>query len=212
MTRRRKELGLALAAILLPQAGVAAPLLSEVFYDATGSDNGLSFVELYGAPGTALDGLVLEGVNGSNGDITPTILLSGVIPADGLFVVADDQGDGTTLVAGADLILNFDFQNGPDSVVLRDAGGVLDALGYGSFAAGEVFAGEGSPAPDAPADASLARLFADVDTDDNFADFGIATPTPGSAPLSGVPEPSTALLLGGGLLALARAGRRRPRR
>ena len=28
------------------------PLISEVFYDGVGSDNGQSFVELYGAPGT----------------------------------------------------------------------------------------------------------------------------------------------------------------
>jgi hypothetical protein len=182
-----------------------------VFYDASGSDNGLSFVELYGAPGTILDGLVIEGVNGSNGDLTPTLTLSGSIPADGFFVVADDQGDGTTFVLEADLILNFDFQNGPDSIVLRDAQGILDAVGYGTFAAGEVFAGEGSPAPDAPADSSLARLYANVDTDDNLVDFAVAAPTPGTAPLAEVPEPSTALLLGGGLLALARAGRPRTR-
>ena len=210
MTRRPMDtLSTALLLLLFPQAGGALPIISEVFYDATGSDNGLSFVELYGAPGASIDGLLLEGVNGSNGAITPSIMLSGVIPADGLFVVADDSGDGTTFVTGADLILNFDFQNGPDSIVLRDAGGVLDAVGYGSFAVGEIFAGEGSPAPDAPADASLARLFANVDTDDNLADFAVAVPTPGSAPLAAVPEPSTALLLGGGLAALARAGRRR---
>lgn len=97
---------------LAAQSGAALPLISEVFYDAAGSDNGLSFVELYGAPGASVDGFLLEGVNGSNGAITPSVTLSGVIPADGLLVVADDQGDGTSLVANADLILNFDFQNG----------------------------------------------------------------------------------------------------
>jgi hypothetical protein len=119
---------------LAAQPGAALPLISEVYYDATGSDNGLSFVELYGAPGASVDGFLLEGVNGSNGAITPSVTLSGLIPADGLLVVADDQGDGTSLVANADLILNFDFQNGPDSIVLRDALGVLDAVGYGVFA------------------------------------------------------------------------------
>ena len=86
---------------------------------------------------------------------------------------------------------------------------MIDAVGYGSFGPGEVFAGEGSPAPDAPAGASLARHFADVDTDDNAADFGVlATPSPGVAPVS-VPEPATALLFGCGLAGLARAGRPR---
>jgi hypothetical protein len=194
--------------LLAPLAAQSVPiLLSEVFYDAAGTDNGLSFVELYAAPGTSLDGVVLEGVNGSNGAITPSLTLSGAVSASGLFVVADDQGDGTTLVANADLILNFDFQNGPDSVVLRDADGVLDAVGYGAFDAGEVFAGEGTPAPDAAADSALARIFADVDTDDNFADFVVAAPTPGSAAFAPVPEPGTALLLGAGLGALGHLGR-----
>ena len=66
---------------LVAQPGAALPLISEVFYDATGSDNGLSFVELYGAPGASVDGLLLEGVNGSNGAITPSVSLSGLIPA-----------------------------------------------------------------------------------------------------------------------------------
>ena len=100
------------------------PSISEVFYDAVGSDNGHSFVELYGAPGTSLAGFVLEGVNGAGGGIGPSLDLSGAIGIDGLFVVADGLGDGTTLVSDADAIANFDFQNGPDSIVSRDSTGV----------------------------------------------------------------------------------------
>ena len=110
-----------IALALAPQVARAVPLISEVFYDAIGADNGLVFVELYGDPGSGLDGLFLEGINGANGAAGPTIALSGVFSADGIFVVADDAGDGSTLVANADLIVNFDFQNGPDSIVSRDS-------------------------------------------------------------------------------------------
>jgi hypothetical protein len=189
--------------LFVPASGSSLPLISEVFYDAAGSDNGLVFVELHGVPGTILDGLSLDGVNGSNGDVTPSLVLTGTIPSDGFFVVADDVGDGTTLVPDADLILNFDFQNGPDSVVLHDAGLVLDAVGYGMFGVGEVFAGEGEPAPDAAAGSSLARVFADLDTDDNFSDFEILSePTPGFG-VTEVSEPGSTLLLGTALSGLA---------
>jgi len=198
-------LGLA-GAILTP--GVhAATVISEALYDAVGSDNGNVFVEIYGTPGAALDGLSLEGVNGSDGSVYLTLPLSGVIPVDGVFVVADDAGDGSSLVGNADLVVNMDFQNGPDSIVLRDADGILDALGYGDFSGG-VFAGEGDAAPDAPAGSSLARLDPLADSGDNLRDYTVLdTPTPGSVPVSSVPLPPVlALFLSGigGLLAVSR--------
>jgi hypothetical protein len=205
----RSSQGAALALVLLAAGPAAAlPVLSEVFYDAVGTDDGQSFVELYGTPGASLDGLVIEGVNGTGGTVTHTLALTGTFGPDGLFVLADRTSAGTTSVPDADLLLEFDFQNGPDSVVLRSASGVLDALGYGAFLAGEVNAGEGAPAVDPPAGQSLARRFANVDTDDNASDFLAGAPTPGSAPLA-LPEPTGAGLLGLGLLGLARLGRRR---
>ena len=191
-------------------AAQALPILSELYYDAVGSDDGESFVEIYGLPGTSLDGYALDGVNGANGAVGPTILLSGTIGSSGLFVVADRRSDGTSSVLVADLLANFDFQNGPDSVVLRQGDQVLDALGYGTFGVGEINAGEGNPAPGVAAGSSLARRFANIDTNDNFADFVVlATPTPGTAPISVVPEPGTAMLLGLGLSGLASVSRRR---
>jgi hypothetical protein len=171
-------LPLLISLLAAAQAG-ALPVLSEVFYDAVGTDNGFVFVEIHGEAGTHLDGLTVEGINGSGGGVTVSLALSGVIPGDGLYVLADDGGGGVTSVPGADQLLDFDFQNGPDSILLRDGGTVLDALGYGVFGAGEVFAGEGSPAPDPPAGSSLARRFADIDSDDNAADFVVLDlPTP----------------------------------
>ena len=85
-----------------------------------------------------------------------------MIPNDGVFVVADMDADGLTSVVDVDLLANFDFQNGPDSIVLMDMGTAIDSVGYGIFAPGEIFAGEGTPAADAPAGSSLAREFAEV--------------------------------------------------
>ncbi len=140
MLRISTRLAMLVVLSLAPSLAVALPVISEALYDASGSDNGRVFVELYGTPGGSLDGLVLEGVNGSNGATGPTLVLSGVFPEDGFFVLADDRGDGASDVADADLVRNFDFQNGPDSIVLRRGELVIDALGYGEFDPGEVFA------------------------------------------------------------------------
>lgn len=181
----------------------ASPVISEVLYDADGTDNGLTFVELYGAPGTSLDGMLLEAVNGTGGTVYSSVALSGVIPADGVFLIGDSDA-GATLIPGADLVAEVDYQNGPDSVVLRRDGTVLDAVGYGVFGAGDVFAGEGSPAEDPPSGSSIARFNPLIDTNDNSVDFvALAVPTPGSVPLaSSVPVPGALLLFGSGLLSL----------
>ena len=102
--------GLSLLISLLAAAEAGAlPVLSEVVYDAVGSDNGFVFVEIHGEAGTSLDGLVVEGINGSGGGVTVSLALSGQIPADGLFVLADDAGGGVSSVVGADPLMN-DFK------------------------------------------------------------------------------------------------------
>ncbi len=69
------------AASILASPGAAHALwISEVLYDAAGSDAGRGFVELYGAPGTSLAGHRLEGVNGANGAVTPSFEISGTAP------------------------------------------------------------------------------------------------------------------------------------
>jgi len=195
--------------MLVDTPGQAITLISEVYYDAPGSDNGYGFVELYGTPGSLLDGLTLEGVNGANGVSGPIVTLSGVIPLDGIFVVADMDSSGNTFVLEVDLIANFDFQNGPDSIRLMDGLIQLDAVGYGVFSPSEFFAGEGAPAPDAGAGESLARVFADLDTNDNAYDFVVLSqPTPGYATVSVVPEPGSGVLSAIGLVILAKIRRR----
>ncbi len=188
-------------------AAEAQVLISELYYDAPGSDAGQVFVELIGTPGTDLGGYQLQGINGGNGSSYLSVTLSGSIGADGVFVIADDSGDGTTLVSGADLIADVDLQNGPDSLQLLDSGGnLLDAVGYGDFSSA-IFAGEGMPAPDVPAGSSLARL-GWADSDDNLSDFSVlASPTPGIA-ASPVPLPGAFWLFGSGLLGLAGIRRR----
>ena len=196
----------------------ATIIISELLYDVSGPDGGQVFVELLGAPGTDLDGLQLEGVNGRDGSVYKHIDLAGLIPADGVFVIGDDEGSGASLVPNTDWVADVDFQNGPDSVVLRDATGILDALGYGDFAAA-MFAGEGNPAGDVPAGLSLARHSPWLDTNDNSVDFiAFDVPTPGMipakplpptgmVPVKPVPEPATAWLLLSGLIGLVGVAR-----
>ena len=73
---------------------------------------------------------------------------------------------------------------------------------------GDALARKERAGDDPPAGSSLARMFENVDSDGNGADFIVlGVPTPGHAPLSAIPEPQTAALLGVGLAGLAWSGR-----
>ncbi|HEY3446373.1 MAG TPA: PKD domain-containing protein [Myxococcales bacterium] len=160
---------------------VSAPSLvkiSEVLYRATGTDYDV-FVELHGPAGASLANHTLVGVNGSDGADYNAIALTGTIPADGYFVIAHPNAK-TAILSQADVTsTKVDFQNGPDSIQLRNGTTVLDAVGYGTFTATDHFAGEGTAAPDTLDDQSLTRDAACTDTNDNLTDFHTAVPTPG---------------------------------
>lgn len=163
-------------------------VINEIYYDAVGSDtDGLLFVELYGTPGLGLGGCKISFINGDNGEETESITLpeDAVVGTDGFYLIADsrDGQPAVTQVTGADLVDNFDPQNGPDAVLLLDAAGaagadgnLLDRVGYGE--AVPLF--EGQPAPDVASGHSLERASPGLDTDDNAADFvDRVSPTPG---------------------------------
>lgn len=213
---RRQSLSAAIVLVALAGASPALPdlLISEVLYDAVGVDDGGVFLELAGPPGLALAGFRVVGVNGANGAPGPVVVLGGVLPSDGLLLVADLGSDGVSAFPAADWMANVDFQNGPDSILLFEGERLVDALGYGIFGPGDFFEGEGAPAPDVSPGRSLARVFADVDSDDNAADFEVLEiPTPGEANFLAVPEPDSAWLLVSGLAVLGQlAAHRRGRR
>jgi hypothetical protein len=173
---------------------VGTVVINEIYYDAVGNDtDGLLFVELYGTPGLPVGGFQILFVDGGDGSVDDTIVLpEGVrLPEDGFYVVADARtgAPDLTQVAGADLIDNFDPQNGPDAVQLTDVeGGLLDAVGYGeglaSIAENGLATFEGSPCPDVVNGHSLEREEPGLDTGSNLDDFAEReTPTPGEGPV-----------------------------
>jgi hypothetical protein len=178
--RVRTHLLVAGLTVVCSSAASAQIVINEVVYDNAGTDTHC-WLELKGPGGMSLDGLEVIGINGNGGTEYQPIPLDGQsIPADGYFVISQD---GTT--PNSDMIdPNVNYQNSPDNIQLRvvATGEILDALGYGAFGATDVFAGEGSPAPDQTNDISLARCPDGSDTDDNSVDFVLdPDPTPGTA-------------------------------
>lgn len=165
-------------------------VINEILYDASGDElDGNLFVELAGDAESDISGYKIVFVNGADGAVTETINIpnNSVIPDDGIFLIADSRTGAPTQtnIPGADLLDNFDPQNGPDCAQLLDEhGALLDAVGYGSplplKAQNGLACFEGTPGPDAPAGKSVSRTDG-ADTDDNSRDFKILTaPTPGA--------------------------------
>ncbi len=160
-------------------ADVSSAVINEIVYDPAGPDVGC-FIEIFGPPGLDLAGYTLDAVNGSDGTVTAVATLTGhSVGASGYFVLAQDAM--VLVPAGASKLIKVtaDLQNGPDSVVLKHGGVVVDALGYGSFAMGQFFKGEKFAAK--TTSASLCRVPSGKDTGDNSVDFSVCAPTPGAA-------------------------------
>ena len=188
-----------------PPQATAQVVINEVFYDRYGpevDDRGRTpnFIELLGTPGANLAGFRLRLVNGRDGTnykiyrlpagarldgngyalIVPKAVIS---PPYFLFVAPSNTNLYHLLesYAPANSTLQADtLQNGPDSIVLEDITGTeVDALGYGTFGAGDTFAGEGTAADRTTHGRSLGRVPGAADTNNNRADFVSYVPTPG---------------------------------
>ena len=223
---------LALALLLTSHLAAAdSVLVSEILADPVGRDSGGVYAEIFGPAAFDLTGYSLVARNGSGGSVTHRVVLDGVtIPADGFLVVADGAG-GVTTVVGADVIVDdFDLQNGPETLLLMFGDDVIDAVAYGTFGPSHQAFGEGAPIATGPSGTSVARIFANVDSDDNASDFEVlGTPTPGSGAVrvtiepprpepepdpdpeaeASIPEPGTGILLLVGLAAVGGLLRRR---
>jgi hypothetical protein len=153
----------------------AAAFISEVFYDAAGSDTGLEFIELFSFNSVSFGGTTLELVN-ADGSVYGEI----EIPSDASVVGGGDQWYllGQSSVPGADATFTEVIQNGPDAIVWRGCDdGIIDVVQYGLPEA--LFSEDGgNPALDIVEALSLSRF---TTTGDNFSDFAAGLPTPGSA-------------------------------
>ena len=163
----------------------AALLVNEIDYDQDGSSDNAEFIEILNPGSTPVDlsGYRFELVDGA--DREPYLSFDGAGQlAGGAFLVIADQAVIDNLPAGtASLALTGSgVTNGPDGVriVSTADGRIVDAVHYEGVVPG---AGEGSPAPQDPADAatSIGRCPAGFDSDDNGLDFRAMTATPGAA-------------------------------
>lgn len=159
---------------LLDEPARAGLLLNEVLYDPEGADGDGEFVELIaaGPESLALAGLRLEFCNGANPGAWELLWSGELRLAPGaLFLL------GEPAVAGADVTLALDLQNGPEAIRLCRGEETLDLLGYGEGLDPSLY--EAWPAAD-PSGLSLARQPDGVDTDQNALDWFSATPSPGA--------------------------------
>ncbi len=114
-------IGLAMASVGLAQGVV----INEVAWMGTSTSSSDEWIELHNAAGAAVDltGWTLEAVDG-----TPSIALTGSIPAHGYFLL--ERTDDTTIPSWpADLIYTGAMENGGEDLVLRDhSGNVVDQV------------------------------------------------------------------------------------
>jgi len=192
----------ALVAMALP-AHCQTVVINEVVFDDASTDD-RNYIEIFGPGGTSLAGFRLDCMNGpENGcEIYRSIDLSAyTIPVDGYLVLAQSAD-----VPNADDVhaTNFNFQNGPDGLLLIEGDTVVDGFCYGAMTCQGC---EGAPVSQSTGSdtESWGRNPDGHDTNDNAADFhwlptspgtsnaspATWTPTPTPTPSEGSPVPSS---------------------
>jgi len=163
----------AIASAMFVADARAALVLNEVLYDPSGADRGSEWIEIAndGTWPVALDGLALER-HADGGEWQPLWEgTSGEIAA-GRFLAIGGPFRGRQ----ADVSASFTLRNEGESIRLRKANVVLDALAWG-----DGLESEGHSAPKVAAGLALARRIDSFDSDRNLEDFEAAVPTPGRA-------------------------------
>ncbi|SIQ65323.1 hypothetical protein SAMN05421802_1231, partial [Corynebacterium afermentans] len=206
MSTYRKSLGAALAialaagtvSVVAPTASAATDgsnvVINEVY--GGGGNKGAAFdkdfVELYNPTDQPIDvtGWTIE--QRSTGDnVGNTHTLSGVVPAKSTFLITSTPGsNGDAITDADDTTAKFNFSGKGAIAVLLDAdNNEVDLVGWG-----DASRAEGAPANGTANATSIQRVTLGIDTDNNAADFVVATPTPsgsGQAPADPVPEDPT---------------------
>ncbi len=184
--------------------GGSSLILSEVLYDAAGSDDGLEWIEIYNAGSSAVD-LSGYSLGWGGSDYTYGVLqLSGTIQPGATFVVGGPTSSSSNGSPAYDQVANFspDVQNSgstADGVALFDVPAAqvtgstvpIDAVVYGGSNTNGLIDETGSAnAPevgDAPSGSSIERL-------DLAGTWHIqSAPTPNSTPFGG-PAPGNVIL------------------
>ena len=198
----------------LPVVGtpIGSLVISEVFYDRVGADNGFEWLELYNASPVplALSGFSI-GYGGSDYRAA-TLSLDGVIGSGRYFVLGGPESDSTNASPAFDLVVNFnpDLQNAgstADGVALFDVVAAaitstrrpIDAVIYGGVNTNcliDVAGGVGSVlVADAPSGRGIERISAD-----SWQITESPNPGQGQLVLHTAPEPATLFLISLGLV------------
>ena len=190
MTTPRKGLSAAFAialaagtvSVVAPTASAAVDgsnvVINEVY--GGGGNKGAAFdkdfVELYNPTDQPIDvtGWTIE--QRSTGDnVGNSHTLTGVVPAKSTFLITSTPGsNGDAITDADDTTATFNFSGKGAIAVLLDANkNEVDVVGWGGASRAE-----GAPAGGTTNGTSIQRITLGVDTDNNAADFTVATPTP----------------------------------
>ena len=224
--RSIRSILLAALVCALPAHALAVPIISEVFLNPVGPNDGRQWIEIYNPDAVAVD-LSSYSFGWGGADYTfGTLQLVGILAPGGTFVVGGPISDATNANPVYDQVANFSpdlqipfpFFAAADGIALFDVTAAtitpatvpIDTLIYG----GTFFSSNSNGLIDstgAPGTVAYTLPFFGAGTSIEFDGTGWGTqaaPTPGSVS-AGVPEPSTAVLLLLGCAAMAVPTRRR---